>query len=677
MNMSAANDLSEFVRSHRAGAGVESSVLCERAELDPASYLRFEAGDPSAAHEHDVVRIARALRLDATETRRLLDLAERALSFSPARTVPFAVIPPHVVRLVQALDAGPAYVMGPRWDVYAWNLAYDVAFAFGGATAVRPHNVLWSLFMDERSKDRFPAWPALVRRAVAMFRVEAAAHVGNPDFSSLIASLRAMSPAFEELWQLHETVDPRVQSLLELEHPTLGRVAYRTSNFALPELPDFTLVIHVEESSPRLVLSTSPRRERLEQRLETLLEASLALGASLDFERTVENVVRFVATRFASYALLDVVAPGSEVFERVAVAHGDPAREALVEGLASFVPPRSTESRHPVVRAIAHERSTLELVDEAYIAAVQLSEAHGELLRALEPRAALVVPVVGAQGVIGALTCVLDEHAGRPPYDSGDIAFAEELGRRAGIAIDHARLYERERRIAITLQDASLPATLPALPEVALDAAYRPGRSEATIGGDWYDAFALADGRLALTIGDVLGNGLRAAVTMTKLRQAMQAAAMLEPSPAAMLDVADRTLRLHDADGLATALAAIYDPRERTLALASAGHAAPHVRTATGRIGSLASAGAMLGLGIDERREIVTFPIEAGSTVVFYTDGLVESTHDFAAGEAALRAALAFLDVRTSASPAAALVEAVLGSAPPTDDVAVLIASFA
>ncbi len=237
-----------------------------------------------------------------------------------------------------------------------------------------------------------------------------------------------------------------------------------------------------------------------------------------------------------------------------------------------------------------------------------------------------------------------------------------------------ARASPRERRIAVSLQEASLPRTLPRFDHLHLTAYYRPGKTEATIGGDWYDAFLLEDGRVVLTIGDVLGNGLRAAITMTKLRQAMQAAAMVEADPNRMLDVADKTLRLHDPDAYATAIAAIYDPKTQATTFASAGHPGPLLRTAGGSVEELGCPGLLLGLrtGKDRRSRVVATP--PNSTLVFYTDGLTEATRNVDEGQARLEEALAGLDVRGDGA-ARAVVDIVLRGEDAGDDVAVLIAT--
>jgi serine phosphatase RsbU (regulator of sigma subunit) len=227
---------------------------------------------------------------------------------------------------------------------------------------------------------------------------------------------------------------------------------------------------------------------------------------------------------------------------------------------------------------------------------------------------------------------------------------------------------------AVKLQAASLPATLPRLDHLHLNAEYRPGSDEATIGGDWYDAFSLDDGRVVVNIGDVIGHGLQAAITMTKLRQALQSAAMINPDPNLMLTVADRSLKLLDPDAYATAAVAVYDREAHTLTLASAGHPGPFVRTREGTIQEYRSPGSMLGLRSGDETDTVTIPMPAQCTVLFFTDGLVESTRDSEASQQLVREALARDDIVFGDAPARAIVDYVLGTGKGTDDIAVLVA---
>ena len=292
----------------------------------------------------------------------------------------------------------------------------------------------------------------------------------------------------------------------------------------------------------------------------------------------------------------------------------------------------------PKTSAMARVAASGESLLQAYLTEDDLRAAAGDdtrldaIVRAVAPKSALVVPLISHGKCLGSMTfCRVTPDA---PYDERDLALAQQLGERAAIAISNAQQYELISNIATVLQTASMPATLPQVPSCRFSAIYRPAKREAMIGGDWYDVFTLGDGRVGITIGDVLGSGLDAAVTMAKLRQAMQSCAVLEPDPITMLDAADATLRLHDANGLATAIAAIYDPRARRLRFASAGHPLPVLRSGK-NVGTF-DAVTMPPLGVRDPAvgEVCTTWLNVGDTIVFYTDGLVESTHDIIEGTA-------------------------------------------
>jgi PAS domain S-box-containing protein len=408
-------------------------------------------------------------------------------------------------------------------------------------------------------------------------------------------------------------------------------------------------------------------RARLESGLRLLARTGAAALNSLDYATTLRNLAQAVVAEFASYCIIDVYDQRRR-WERTVV-HRDARLAAIIE----TVPEPSGD--HPIARALRTGEASVVTIDDNWAESIDGGIDRHVAVDTLGVRSFITVPVVTpANEVVGALTCALDATAGREAYVAEELAFVEEVGRRAGAAIANARLYERERRIAVELQAASLPAALPRVEHLDLDAEYRPGSDEATIGGDWYDAFALEDGRVAITVGDVLGHGLHAAVTMTKLRQAMQSAAMVNPDPNLMLDVADRTLRLLDPDGYATALAGIFDGEAGTLTFASAGHPGPALRTQDGRVLEFTSPGLMLGLRDGRQNETELVPAAPGSTIVFYTDGLVEATRDIDVGHRRLHEALERADVVNGEHPARAIVAHVLGGDEATDDIAVLVA---
>lgn len=411
-------------------------------------------------------------------------------------------------------------------------------------------------------------------------------------------------------------------------------------------------------------------RERIEGGLRLLSRTGAAALDSLDYAETLRNIARAFVEEFSSYCIIDAL-DTNQHWERTAV-HKKPALRRILEGLSQ------PSFGHPIARALRTGESSVVIVDERWARSFGNTSDRIEAVRTLRVRSFITVPIVTPAGaLVGALTCALDDTAVREDYRADDLGFVEEVGRRAGAAFANARLYERERRIAVELQAASLPTTLPNVRDIELDAEYRPGSAEATIGGDWYDAFVLDDGRLAITVGDVLGHGLHAAVTMTKLRQAMQSAAMLSPDPNAMLTVADKTLRLIDPDGYATALAAIFDAAEHTLVYASAGHPGPALRTSSRDVVDLTRSGLMLGLRDGKEGAATLVATPPGSTIVFYTDGLIEATRDIDEGLGRLYALLATDTAAGGASAARRIVEYVLAGNDASDDIAVLVVKIA
>ncbi len=231
--------------------------------------------------------------------------------------------------------------------------------------------------------------------------------------------------------------------------------------------------------------------------------------------------------------------------------------------------------------------------------------------------------------------------------------------------------YLREREIAVRMQQAALPAIPPRIGCLTLSAAYRASDADATIGGDWFDAFALNDGRIAMTVGDVGGHGIEAAVTMTKLRLSMRAAALAVPSCGTMLDIADRTLRMETSDLYATALAAIFDPVTNAMMVASAGHPGPLIRHRDGRVEDATMNLPLLGLGA-RNASVRSIDVDPGGVVVFFTDGLLEIERDLERGFADMRTAVRGLDPARGSSVAGDVIAALLGDRAARDDVAVL-----
>jgi PAS domain S-box-containing protein len=243
---------------------------------------------------------------------------------------------------------------------------------------------------------------------------------------------------------------------------------------------------------------------------------------------------------------------------------------------------------------------------------------------------------------------------------------------RAGLAIEHARAYERELSNVEMLQRSLLPERLPRIGGIQIAARYMPGGAE-RVGGDWYDAIPLDGGRVGVAMGDVVGHGIGAAALMGQLRHAMRAYALEGHSPAGVLDRLDRVVRSLDGGQMATLLYLVMEPDHETVRFASAGHVPPLVISPEGEADYLETApNPPLGVFESPNHREMTTELAPGSTIVLYTDGLVEERGvSIDQGLEALRLA-ASQDSCHPAELCERLVKAMLAIHPANDDIAVL-----
>ncbi|HLW46660.1 MAG TPA: MASE1 domain-containing protein [bacterium] len=285
--------------------------------------------------------------------------------------------------------------------------------------------------------------------------------------------------------------------------------------------------------------------------------------------------------------------------------------------------------------------------------------------------ARIAVPLVAGSTTIGVLQVIF---GGPRRFNEGEIALAQTLGQQGAQAVQRARLYEREHRAAETFQRALLPTEIPQVPGVAIHTVYQPGAREANVGGDWYDVFRLPSGKLVLSIGDVAGRGLAAAVVMGELRQTIRTAALDHEDPAEVLERASQALTLaHGRNAMATAIVAILDPLTSQLSYATAGHPAPVLAAPGGApAAALPAGGGPLGYLSMMRTPSWTVGLPAGALLVLYTDGLIEQNRDVVEGqEAVIRASRREVAERSS-DAAKAILGAVLQGRRAMDDVAII-----
>ncbi|MEU1127300.1 SpoIIE family protein phosphatase, partial [Streptomyces sp. NPDC005899] len=251
---------------------------------------------------------------------------------------------------------------------------------------------------------------------------------------------------------------------------------------------------------------------------------------------------------------------------------------------------------------------------------------HRELFERLGAGTAVVAPLRARREVLGALTLV--RLGGEPPFDEGDLPFVDDLVRSLALGVDNARLFQETRAIAEHLQRSLLPA-LPDLRYLQLAARYAPSSTAAQVGGDWYDSFVLPNQEAALVIGDVAGHDLDAAVTMSQLRSMLRGIAMdRQEPPGEVLRRLDRANHSLSQEATATCVYALVKGTEQgpwTLHHSSAGHLPPLLTTEDGDTRYLEEgAGLLLGMDPELPRPVAEDPLPARSTLLLYTDGLVE-----------------------------------------------------
>lgn len=293
----------------------------------------------------------------------------------------------------------------------------------------------------------------------------------------------------------------------------------------------------------------------------------------------------------------------------------------------------------------------------------RLRDAHSPL--PLAARAILPLTVSGE--TLGVLTLLFPEHH---QFTDDQRSFLQTIAQQCALALERARLYAREHHLAATLQQALLPATLPQTPGLLLDAVYKAAAPEADVGGDWYDAFPLPDGRLMLTVGDVAGHGLDAAVLMGEMRHAIRAAALAGHNPAKVLQVADMVLRT-GGGRMATAVVMVVDPVKLTFVYAAAGHPPPVLATHNG-IETLEQGTVALGFGEGLPMAPEPRPLPSDGLLVLYTDGLIELDRDLVRGVEALHSAVAKEYAGRFDEPAHAILNRVTAGRPAFDDIAIL-----
>ncbi|MGW5658526.1 SpoIIE family protein phosphatase [Streptomyces sp. NPDC003758] len=393
--------------------------------------------------------------------------------------------------------------------------------------------------------------------------------------------------------------------------------------------------------------------QRVRERLAVLSQASTRIGSTLDVMQTGQELASLAVPLLADYVTVDLaesVPFGKEppaqndttcgrprVFRRAGLASIHPGipESTFARGEEISVPPNS-----PLASALRTGKSHLEpVLDTTPGTWIDHDPARAQKIRENGVHSLMIVPIRARHSVLGVALFARTEDP--MPFQQDDLLLAEELVTRAALSLDNARQYTRERSTALALQRNLLPHRLRG--GVAVEAAgrYLPADTDAGVGGDWFDVIPLPCARVALVVGDVVGHGINAAVTMGRLRTAVRTLADLDLPPDELLSHLDDSVRRltgEDDDAPdqipaitgATCVYAVYDPATRQCTMARAGHPPPAIVDAQGQVTFPdLPTGAPLGLGLGlVPFDAVEVELPEGSLLAFYTDGLVESRDD-------------------------------------------------
>lgn len=480
----------------------------------------------------------------------------------------------------------------------------------------------------------------------------------------------------QQLWQVFPDVDGdaggryrmamRTQEIQEIEAyhgPALGWLSVR----ALPAPTLLTLCFQSTDARRAAADAQAALVTTLEQALTRLRVTQTVIVALAEASTVVEVATavlrlttRTLDTTRAGVALLvdddralrfiSLVAPAGEavevlapvpVHERSALADCVRRRQPLYHG-----------TRHELLSAYPSQHATFADSD---------GEAFANLPLAVRDR------VLGALSLTWAEDRVFTQH---------DRDFMFMLAAQCAQAIERTQLISRQHDVAEVLQQAMLPEVIPTVDGLELAACYCPATTDLTVGGDWYDAFTLADGRIALAVGDVSGHGVQAAAVMGQVRNSLRAYLVEGHGPALALTKLDELVERAEHGLFATVMVAIYTPHTGELVWASAGHPPLVLRTPSGTRLLEGPVAAPIGVRGPDPHVDQHLVLDVGDVVVGYTDGLIERRHeDLGVGLDRLTRA-----VQRAATPDAGapwcetLVDTMLGDRTRADDVCVLVA---
>ncbi len=436
---------------------------------------------------------------------------------------------------------------------------------------------------------------------------------------------------------------------------------------------DLTVQQRVEQERAELQSRERAARAQADharERLTILLRAGAMVAAARDRHEMLRHAAELAIPALADHCV--VLLPTADGFlQATSAAHRDPARAPVLAEFSQHKIPVAG----PMTLQTAYTSGTSQLMHDA---SGQLTEWHDlapgltDVLARLRAGSVLATPLLVNERPAGVLTLARD--TSRAGFTATDIEVAEEFARRLANGMAAADTFAREHTIAETLQRALLPATLPRIAGLDIAVSYLPATDGAQVGGDWYDAFPLRDGRVGLVVGDVAGHNVASAATMGQVRSLLRAYALDHPDPGDVLQRANDALIWLLPDALASVVYAVLDPASGELAYANAGHPPPLAITPAGGCEYLGDApGTMLGARPDAACRAGHRRLGRGAGLLLYTDGLIEDRdRDISEGLRTLAATVGRATARSAGQVCTAAASILGDTSARADDICLL-----
>ncbi len=385
---------------------------------------------------------------------------------------------------------------------------------------------------------------------------------------------------------------------------------------------------------------------RLAAERAELADQAMDLSSSLNLRRTALRLITLVQPRLADWATL--VMPDSTSGGLTFFGGDDPKFKATVSrsSASGAALDRLLRSGRTDRLFVSPESGTGPDATDVLASMIPHSALRAEAAER-NPTEVVGLPLNARGATLGALVLIRDGGRG---FDDGELVLAEHIASRAAMALDSARLYEERALIASELAHRIRPLALPELDGIQLAARYRPAAEHLDVGGDFYDVHGAGDD-WTVSLGDVAGKGVEAAVLTDRTRQSIRTAAYFDRAPAVLLEALNTVLHTTEAHRFVTVVCARLRlaPDHVDVELAVAGHPPPIVLRANGTVTQFEVSGLAIGLSAEAKYQPATLRLEHGDSMLMFTDGIDEARTD--AGFYGLDRLMALLAPYAGAAP--------------------------